>query len=130
MQFTIIFIACFTMLILDFIWLSISHKMYKDMVLSIQRYPSFEINKIYAIGAYIVMCAVVAFVMVPNIYNSSSIFRNGSMIGFAIYSIFNLTNLAIFKDYSVKVAIIDTIWGTILFSIIAAIIVALSKYNL
>lgn len=122
MQFTIIFIACFTMLILDFTWLSISHKMYKEMVLRIQRYPSFEVNKIYTICAYIVMCAVIAFVMVPNIYNTKSIFTNGTMIGFAIYGIFNLTNLAIFKDYSVRVAIIDTLWGTTLFSIIAAII--------
>jgi uncharacterized membrane protein len=62
-----------------------------------------------ALVAYIIISLYLIFL----IYNKFSLI-NCVLIGFFIYSIYNLTNLSTFNCYSVKVAIIDTIWGATL----------------
>jgi uncharacterized membrane protein len=42
----------------------------------------------------------------------------GGLLGLLTYGIYNFTNLAILKNYSIPVTIFDTLWGGILFSII------------
>ena len=49
------------------------------------------------------------------------ILKNGSLIdafllGFFIYGVYETTNSAIFKNYDYNIALIDTIWGGILFA--------------
>ena len=41
------------------------------------------------------------------------------LLGIFIYGVFETTNLAIFNNWSYKIALIDTLWGGILFSITA-----------
>lgn len=122
-------IALTSMLVLDLIWISINHKTYSKLVERVQKQkPNY--NKIYAILAYIVMCISIVFIMIPNIYNDPNksvvilSIKHGALLGFVIYSIFNLTNLAIFTNYDVNTAIIDTIWGTVLYTTIASICVS------
>lgn len=45
-----------------------------------------------------------------------------TLLGVVIYGVFDMTNMAIFKNYSWKVAITDTIWGGILFYIVSKIL--------
>ena len=40
-----------------------------------------------------------------------------AQLGFIIYSIFNLTNYYLFKNWYGQIAIADTIWGTCLFAV-------------
>jgi uncharacterized membrane protein len=49
------------------------------------------------------------------------ILKNGSLmdaflLGFFIYGVYETTNSAIFKNYDYNIALIDTIWGGILFA--------------
>ncbi len=39
-------------------------------------------------------------------------------IGFCTYAVYDFTNYALLKDYDVKFAIADTIWGGILFALV------------
>ena len=39
------------------------------------------------------------------------------LLGFVIYAIYELTNLALFKKWSVIIVIIDSLWGGILFAL-------------
>jgi uncharacterized membrane protein len=41
-------------------------------------------------------------------------FVNGALFGFFCYLTYDATNYATIKDFSLKVAIVDTIWGTLL----------------
>ena len=43
------------------------------------------------------------------------------ILGFTTYGIFDFTNLALFKDYTLKTALIDTIWGGILYKLVTLI---------
>ena len=43
------------------------------------------------------------------------------LLGLTTYGIFDFTNLAIFKDYTLKSALMDTIWGGILYKLVTLI---------
>jgi len=49
------------------------------------------------------------------------------ILGFCTYGIFDFTNLAIFKNYNFKTAIIDTLWGSILFFVTTLLTYKLKK---
>ena len=46
-------------------------------------------------------------------------FADGARLGFVIYSIFDFTSTFMYHGWTLKVALLDTLWGTILFSLIA-----------
>ena len=72
--------------------------------------------KLNFLGAFIsylfLIIAINYFILIPK----KSIL-DAFILGLCIYAVFDGTNLAIFKDYSVKAAIIDSLWGGILFAI-------------
>lgn len=41
----------------------------------------------------------------------------GGAVGFSIYGIYNFTSLAIYKDFDSSIGIIDTLWGTTLYTL-------------
>jgi uncharacterized membrane protein len=93
-------------LLLDVSWIYLNNKMYVTNVEKIQN-SKFKLNMYAAIVAYIVISLYLIFL----IYNKFSLI-NCVLISFFIYSIYNLTNLSSFQNYSISVAIIDTIWGS------------------
>lgn len=108
------------MIIMDFIWLNTAKKMYQDMVVSVQK-TQLTVNLWAAVLCYLVLYFGIVFISIPfartldgknknfdKVVNAVSI---GALFGLVVYAVFNLTNLSIFKDYSVKVALIDTLWG-------------------
>jgi uncharacterized membrane protein len=110
-------------LILDILWIYINNKMYLKNIENIQK-SKFKLNTYAAIFAYLIISLYLIFL----IYNKFSLI-NCVLISFFIYSIYNLTNLATFKKYSIKVAIIDTIWGSFV-SFVTMYIVYNYKYYL
>ena len=40
----------------------------------------------------------------------------GGLVGFFIYGIYNFTSLSIYNNYSLNIAIMDTLWGIFLYS--------------
>ena len=67
--------------------------------------------------------AILVFAVLPGL-ESQSINRTlalGAFLGLVAYSTFDLTCLALFKNFPVKVVIIDLIWGTVLTATVAGI---------
>ena len=67
--------------------------------------------------------AILVFAVLPGL-ESQSINRKlalGAFLGLVAYSTFDLTCLALFKNFPVKVVIIDLIWGTVLTATVAGI---------
>ena len=48
--------------------------------------------------------------------------QDAAILGLIIYGVFELTNLALFKNWSILTVIIDTAWGTILFALTTSIV--------
>ena len=67
---------------------------------------------LYALGAII-------FVVDPALKKQSlsSAFRYGDLFGFFCYMTYDLTNLAVVRDFPVRLAFIDMVWGTFLTTI-------------
>ena len=102
------------MLILDFIWISSNSKKYSQMVQDVQG-KELNVKLIPAITAYVFM--IIGYYIFVEPYSNN---KNGVYYAFAfgalMYSIFNLTNLAIFTNYSTSTALIDSIWGGVLYA--------------
>lgn len=52
---------------------------------------------------------------------------NATILGFIVYGVYNTTNLATINKYSINVTIVDTIWGTIMCTIISSIVLYLKN---
>jgi uncharacterized membrane protein len=100
------FLGLIIYLVLDMTWIYLNNKMYLSNIENIQN-CKFKLNIYAAVLAYIIISLYLIFL----IYNEFSLI-NCVLISFFIYSIYNLTNLSSFQNYSIAVAIIDTLWGS------------------
>ena len=48
--------------------------------------------------------------------------KDAALFGLIVYAVYEFTNLSLFKNWSVLTAIIDTIWGAVLFGLTTAIV--------
>lgn len=107
--------------IFDAIWLTLNIKNYNSLVLGVQG-SIMKVNITGAIVAYFFMFLSFLLIVYPSIkldIKTTDLMilalKHGAALGFVIYGIYNATNYAIFKNYNLKVAICDTLWGTFLY---------------
>jgi uncharacterized membrane protein len=97
----------------DAIYLSLISARYGQVVRSIQG-SALTVRLSGAIMAYIALIAAYyIFIYLPNepLYKAA-------LLGLFIYAVYDGTNLAIFKNYDYMTALIDTVWGSVLFSLV------------
>lgn len=122
-------------LILDILWITTNIDMYSKSIEKIQK-SEINIRYHYAFIAYLFVIGTTIYITIPyalsrinnydsNINNLYYSFIYGGIIGFCIYGIYNFTCLSIYQDYDIKVAMIDTLWGTILNTIVVFIYINL-----
>lgn len=115
-----IFILSLIIVIIDIIFIStIFKKSWDTNIFNIQKSP-LKVRGEYGFIAYILIIAGIYFFVLPKL-NASDTKTNiinglgyGFLWGIIVYGIFDFTNLALFQNYDLKLAIIDTIWGGIL----------------
>lgn len=113
--------------ILEFIWIYLINSNNYVFITEVIQKKKFELNIKYTIIVYIILLASIFILAIP--FTSSkikkkdstkkSIFKSlfyGGIVGFFIYGIYNFTSLSIYKDYSLNIAIMDTLWGVFLYS--------------
>ena len=106
-------ILSITILILDKIYLgSVLGDPFMKMVRKIQK-RGVKVN--YASASIVYLLIVVA--IHTFIIREKRSGWHAFLLGMVIYGVFDFTNLAIFSDYSLGLAIHDTIWGGTLFYI-------------
>ena len=124
-------------LIIDFIWIYSNRNNYNLQIKKVQGF-NLELNFIGAILSYICVIAglfLFSFPLILNEYEKNkkqSLFllslRYGGCLGLIMYGIFNTTNIGLFKNYDSRIAIMDTLWGSFLFTLISYIFINLHKY--
>ena len=108
-------------MICDALWIrAMTPILYQNVFETIQKSP-LHFNTKYAFFAYIILLGVIYFVCRP--LATSKKYENRpwlayALVGFAMYSVYNLTNAAVFTNYPAHMVLIDTLWGTIVFSIL------------
>ena len=110
-------VPAFTMLTLDSLYLSnIGGPLFAKMVKGIQK-DDMKINMFGAIGSYLLLILVLYKFIIVERKSPSDAF----LLGSCIYGIFDFTNIAIFKKYNLLPALLDTLWGGVLFYLVTKI---------
>lgn len=108
--------------VLDFVWLGVvAKKLYYGemgnlLLAKPQMTAALAFYVIYVVG-------VVMFVVQPALAKNSLAYAAGygALFGLVAYATYDLTNLAVLKGYSVKIALIDMLWGMVLTAAVTTI---------
>jgi len=122
-KFIITLIASFLLFIsLDLLWFKlVSYKyVYQSQFKSINK-EEFPLRIWSGLIVWFLMAITVSTYLSNVDTTHLNIFLYGMLIGFLIYGIYNFTNYATIKKYTIKTTLIDTLWGTILFGIVSLI---------
>lgn len=118
----IYFIALIVFFIVDMIWLGfIAKNFYANQIGSLMK---TDINWIAAIIFYLIFIfGLVIFVISPSIEKNSwtNALIFGALFGFVCYATYDLTNLAVAKNWPILVTVVDLIWGAFLASSVSVI---------
>jgi uncharacterized membrane protein len=110
------------MFIVDLIWLSqIAQPMYQA---GIGHLMAAEPKLGFATLFYLMyVFGLMWFALRPNSHDKGlkSTFIAGTVFGFFVYASYDLTNLALLKDWPLKLSLIDMTWGTLLSGTCAAV---------
>lgn len=110
-----------TYLALDYVWLAVMMPMYKENFrkFTCRPFPTFDSKrKLAVVFAYIVICVSMSFFVWSKIpeKNHSELLIHSSVLGFFVYSVYNLTNYVTISDYSISIMVYDTLWGIFAFT--------------
>lgn len=111
--------TCFA---LDLVWLGLVARTFYQQQLGTLMRP--DVRWAPAILFYLIYVgAVVALVVVPAVERQSlsRAFLSGGILGLAAYAAYDLTSLAMIRDYPTKVALVDLAWGTTLTATVAVV---------
>jgi uncharacterized membrane protein len=126
MSFLKVFIpSLFVPMILDFVWLGLIAKpMYLQELAPIGRIDGGKIVPVlWASGIVYLLIALgtVGFVL-PKVGPEGrlgSAFLQGACFGIILYGVYDFTNFAVLKDYTLTITLIDFAWGIILCGVTA-----------
>lgn len=109
--------SAITMLMLDGLYLNAIGTQYGEQVAKVQR-TAMNIKMSGVVACYIfLIVGLYYFILKEN----RSIF-DAFLLGIVIYGVYDTTTYAIFKHWSPVLAIIDTLWGGILFALTSAVV--------
>lgn len=118
MNYKLLILSIIILPIIDSIYLKRITSHYQKLVFTIQNKP-MELNINKAIITYLFLILAINYFILKNLTenNYKQKIIDAAILGLVIYGTFDFTNASIFKDYDTKTAIIDTIWGSILFGL-------------
>jgi len=122
MFFKLFAIALPVFLAIDMLWLGvIARNFYKQQIGSLLK---DDVNWMAALIFYVIfLCGLIVFVIQPAMDKKSWIdaLKFGALFGLVTYATYDLTNLAVAKNWPLPVTIVDLIWGTVLSASVATI---------
>ena len=107
----LLLISSIVLISIDFVYLNVMKDFFNGQIQRIQGSP-LQINFLGVAICYILLIAGINyFIIKPNKSVNDAFF-----LGLVIYGVFDTTNYALFKNWSLITAIIDTLWGGLLFA--------------
>ncbi|MDI1298530.1 DUF2177 family protein [Methylotenera sp.] len=110
------------MFVLDLVWLSmLAEPLYQA---GIGHLMAAKPNLMFAGLFYLVYAlGLMRFAILPNIAarGIKNTFVAAAVFGFFIYASYDLTNLALLKDWPLRLSVIDIAWGTLLSGVSASV---------
>lgn len=109
-----LFIIMVILLIFDVPWISlVATNLYKKLIKSVQN-SDLEVRYTSALITYLLLSIGIRYLVIENSKNNIDALKKGMLFGLVSYGIFDFTNYAIFKNWTLYASIIDVLWGTLL----------------
>jgi len=112
-------------LIIDFTWLGLIAKDFYNRQLA----PfSFRFSLLPAVLAYFLLAGgITVFVLSQTSSKGPLAFLLGAGFGLVVYGVYDLTNLATLADWSLKMTVVDMLWGATVCSLTTLIVGLITK---
>jgi uncharacterized membrane protein len=98
-------------LLLDAVYLYFTKDMFGEMIVRIQR-VAMQVRWWSGAVVYLFMAALLYWFIIKD----NRPIWEAALLGLATYGIYDFTNHATLKNYDLKIAIMDTVWGGTLFA--------------
>ena len=108
-------------LLLDFVYLNLASSHFNKLVKNIQG-EKIKLKIVPTVLCYFSLIFGLYYFVLRNNKSKKEKIIDSSVLGFVIYSVYEFTNAAILKDWDTKSVIMDTIWGTTLYSLTTTIL--------
>ena len=112
-----------TILILDAIYLTSTKSIMETQIKNIQG-STLNLKILYAILCYITIVLGLYYF----IWREHKPVKDAFLLGIFSYGIFEFTNMAIFKDWTPFVVVLDILWGGVLFGLTTLIFYNFEKF--
>jgi uncharacterized membrane protein len=113
----LLLISAITLLSVDFIYLSLIKNYFAWQIKRVQG-DAMTINYFGAALCYIFLIVGLNYFIIKPRRSPKDAF----LLGLVIYGVFETTNMALFKNWSILTVILDTVWGGILFALTTMIV--------
>jgi len=110
-------IAAIVLVALDGVYLNLIKGHFNSQIKAVQG-SDISVNYIGAGLTYVILIFAINYFIIQR--NRSPI--DAAYLGFCIYGVYELTNYALLKNWSLTTVFIDTLWGTLLFFITAFVV--------
>ena len=108
------------MLLLDGAWLTLRQEYHNRLFENIQKSP-ISARLLPAIGVYILLPVIVYLGAVKGAKSVKDAALRGAITGALVYGFYDLTNYATFQRWTLHMTITDSLWGTFVCSVGAAV---------
>jgi uncharacterized membrane protein len=117
-MFNILFlISAILFVVIDFIYLNLIKRYFENQVKIVQG-SQLQVNFLGVILCYIFLIFGLNYFIIKSKRSPYDAF----LLGILIYGVFETTNYALFKNWSILTVILDTLWGGTLFAVVTFII--------
>jgi uncharacterized membrane protein len=101
------------MAFLDACYLFFAKPIYENQVVTIQR-VAMQVKPLGALAAYIAMAVGLWFFVLKT--PTTNVYLEAMLLAFAVFGTYNATSYAILKKFRASLAIMDTVWGMLMFT--------------
>jgi uncharacterized membrane protein len=108
----VLLLSAIILVSIDYIYLNLIKDYFARQVQAVQGSP-LKINYLGVLLCYIFLIIGLNYFIIKPKRSVQDAF----LLGLIIYSVFETTNWALFKDWSVLTVLIDSLWGGILFAL-------------
>ena len=113
----ILLVSAIIFISIDFIYLNVMKGYFDNQIKRVQGSP-IKMNYLGAALCYMFLIIGINYFIIKPRRSVSDAF----LLGIIIYGVYETTNLALLKNWSILTVIIDTLWGGILFALTTFIV--------
>jgi uncharacterized membrane protein len=104
-------VSAIALISIDFIYLNVIKDFFKKQIQNVQG-SQMQVNFLGAALCYIFLIVGINYFIIKPRKSVNDAF----LLGLVIYGVYETTNYALFKNWSIITVIIDTLWGGLLFA--------------